>query len=173
MSRLLPILFAAFALAGCATDETPKHTPAIHIEPSTPGRYSNVDIQMPVSGARSSVNPQPVVPEGNFDATEVLEVGDPLLRRLALLVMVDGKAASELYKLTLRADAQGKRLFLFVADKPVGVHVIEGPINGGNIFFDIEVPGETREARDKAIRKLCTDINASIVTIRRLKEKKK
>ena len=164
---------AALVLAGCTSDEDAKHTknyPAIHIEPSDAYRGGSREIEMPESGLRFNIIGRPVVPEGNFMATGVFEVGPNDMRRNALLVQVDTKAAGELYALSGKAN--GKRLFLLVGDRPMGVHLINETVRDGDIFFDVEVPGATRAEKDKALFKLSLELNEAIIKIRKEKADK-
>lgn len=165
-------LVAALTLAGCASDDakTAKNYPAIHVEPSDSYRGGSREIEMPESGLRFQIIGRPVVPEGNFMATGVFEVGPNDMRRNALLVQVDSKAAGELY--TLTGKAKGKRLFLLVGDRPVGVHLVSQPVRDGDIFFDVEVPGATRAEKDKAIFALSQELNEAILKIRKEKADK-
>lgn len=171
MRRLLPALFAALALAGCSSgDDAPEHAPTIHVETADSSRLFGRTVEMPVSGLRYAIIAQPVVPEGNFISTEVYEVGEAQLRRKALLVQVDPKAAANLY--TISTKAIDKRFFLLVDDKPVGVHLIVEPVRGGDIFFDVETPGADSAARDKAVFALRDRLNEAILKIRKAKQKK-
>jgi hypothetical protein len=176
MKKLFRTAFAfvaALALAGCSTDDETNHAksyPAIHIEPSDAYRGGSREIEMPESGLRFNIIGRPVVPEGNFMATGVFEVGPNDLRRNALLVQVDAKAAGELYALSGKAN--GKRLFLLVGDRPVGVHLIDSTVRDGDVFFDVEMPGATRLEKDKALFKLSADLNEAILKIRKEKAEK-
>ena len=168
---LLPLLAVVAALTGCSSrDDEPTHVPAIHIEAADSSRLFGREIELPLTGLRFPIIAQPVVPEGNFMATEVYEVGESQLRRKALLVQVDPKAAANLYSVTTKA--RDKRLFLLVNDKPVGVHLIADPVRGGDVFFDIELPAGTAAERDKAMFALRDDLNDSILKIRKAKQKK-
>lgn len=171
MRRLLFPLLATLALAGCSSkDDEPAHVPTIHIEASESSRLFGREIEMPVSKQRCPIIAQPVVPEGNFLATEIYEVGDPLMRRKVLLVQIDGKAAANVYNITMKA--RDKRLFLMVNNEPVGFHLVADPVRGGDIFFDLEIPAETGVDHDRAVEKLRNDLNESILKIRKAKEKK-
>lgn len=164
---------AALTLAGCSFDDDAnleKFYPAIHIEPSNSYRGGSREIEMPETGLRFNIIGRPVVPEGNFMATGVYEVGPNDMRRNALLVQVDGKAAGEIFALSGKAN--GKRLFLLVGDRPVGVHLINDTVRDGDIFFDVEVPGATRAEKDKALFRLSSDLNAAILKIRKEKAEK-
>ncbi len=175
MRRLLTAALAAISLAavGCSSDdEEPrtKHTPALHIEAVEASRWGSRRITMPQTGLRYDIVGAPVVPEGNFIATGVYEVGPPDMRRNALLVQVDNKGAGEIYAMSGKAN--GKRLFLLVDDMPVGVRLIDGPMRGGDIFFDVEVPGASKAERDQALFKLSDDLNEAILKVREEKEAK-
>lgn len=166
-------LVAALVLAGCTSDDDAKRAkyyPSIHIEPSDVYRGGSRQIEMPETGLRFNIIGRPVVPEGNFMGTGVFEVGPNDMRRNALLVQVDSKAAGEIYALSGKAN--GKRLFLLVGDRPVGVHLINETVRDGDIFFDVEVPGATRAEKDKALFKLSLDLNEAIVKIRKEKAEK-
>ncbi len=166
-------LLAALALAGCSSSDdakTSKNYPAIHIEPSDSFSGGSREIEMPESGLRFNIIGRPIVPEGNFMSTGVFEVGPNDMRRNALLVQVDGKAAGDIYALSGKAN--GKRLFLLVGDRPVGVHLINDTVRDGDIFFDIEAPGATRAEKDKALFKLSADLNEAILKVRKEKAEK-
>ena len=128
---------------------------------------------MPVTGLRYNIIGRPVVPEGNFLATGVYEVGPPDLRRNALLVQLDRKASNELYAIS-GDEARGASgsSWQLVGDRPVGVHRITGSLSDGNIFFDVEIPGASKAEQDKALFKLSNDLNETILKIRGRKESK-
>lgn len=173
MKNLLQCAFAAVALVsfvGCSSDEL-EHTenyPAIHIEPSDNYRGPAANITMPVTGLSFRAIGMPVVPEGNFLAASVMEVGPPDMRREVIFLQLDDRAAAALYKMSVKAN--GKRLFLFIGDNPVGVHLINGPIRSGDIFFDVEVPGETEVEKHQEIHKLRARLNEAILEVRKSKE---
>lgn len=168
---LAPVAALVLTLAGCSSDsEKEKHlSPTIHIEAPDNGFVGSSGIAMPVTGIQFRILNRPVVPEGNFMATGVFTVGPADMRRNVLLVQVDNRAGDALY--TMTGKARGKRLFLLVDDRPVGVHFVDNPVDK-NIFFDVEVPGKTRAEQDNALRDLSDKLNEAILKIRKEKEQK-
>lgn len=161
---------AAVLLGGCASDEQPDYQPLIFYEalPSTPSSMK-ADITLPVSGLKYSIIKLPQIPDQNFLATYIYEVGPPEARTPVLLVRLDAAAAKKLYHHTLVA--KGTRLFLAVNGRFVGVHYIQDAIPNGDVFFYVELSNKDPNEFVEKLQKLKRDLNASILIIRKNRAK--
>lgn len=97
--------------------------------------------------------------------TEVVEIGEPGLRLVCLLVQVNRKAARNIMEVSRHA--KGKSFVLVVNDQAVGIMPISEPIVDGNLFFTVEQKGKTNK---QAAIDLSKDLNASILAIRKSQE---
>jgi preprotein translocase subunit SecD len=134
-------------LAGCASKPTDTRADVvarflIEADASQPA----INVVLPVSGVAVRVRPKPVVTE--FDIIQVAEA-DVDLGRCALF-RLSASAGRDVYRLT--AANINRRLVLVMNGQPIGVRVIDRPIEGGLLFIFLEVP-------DASLRQLVDDLN--------------
>ena len=91
-------------------------------------------LTLPQSGVRLSVNPQPVITEGDIMNVELVQVD----LGKCLLVQLTPSAARDFYRLSITH--QGRRLVLMVDGKALGARRLDGPIMNGVVYVFIEVP---------------------------------
>jgi hypothetical protein len=140
MSRRLPVpgsllalAFATVTLAGCGS--APKvrdYTPVavrFHLE-STTG--DGAPIALPQSGVGVTLNPKPVLTEGDVVGVELVRVD----LGLCLLFQLTPAAARDFYRLSVTH--QGRRLVLLLDDAPAGARRLDGPIANGAIYMFVE-----------------------------------
>ena len=99
-------------------------------------REAFATVTLPISGVQIAVNAKPVITE--FDYTGVSLAQSDLGKFLVFSLTTD--AARDLYRFT--GNNQGKRLVLFINDKPVGARVIDGAFNTGSIAVFAALPEE-------------------------------
>ena len=99
-------------------------------------REAFATVTLPVSGVQIAVNNKPIVTE--FDYTGVSLAQSDLGKFLVFNLTAD--AARDVYRVT--GSNQGKRLVLFINDKPVGARMIDGAFNTGSIAVFAALPEE-------------------------------
>ena len=99
-------------------------------------REAFATVTLPISGVQIAVNAKPIVTE--FDYTGVSSAQSELGKFLVFSLTAD--AARDVYRVT--GNNQGKRLVLFINDKPVGARVIDGAFNTGSIAVFAALPEE-------------------------------
>lgn len=105
------------------------------IEANEREAYSTVTL--PISGVQIAVNNKPIISE--FDYTGVSLAQSDLGRFLVFSLTAD--AARDVYRVT--GSNQGKRLVLFINNRPVGARMIDGAFNTGSIAVFAALPEET------------------------------
>jgi hypothetical protein len=91
-------------------------------------------LMLPHSEVRLSVNPQPVITEGDIINVELVQVD----LGKCLLVQLTPSASRDFFRLT--ATHQGRRLVLMVNGKALGARRIDGAITNGVVYVFAEVP---------------------------------
>ena len=155
MTRWFLPLLAGLLLAGCASKPRVPPESIVRVRFMLEAADNrSLSLELPRSGVRIAVNPQPVVTE--FDVIEAavakVELGRCLMFRLT------PSATRDLYRLT--GTNQGRRLVLTVDGNPLGARRIEAPIADGTIFVFAELP-------DEALAKLVEDVRASSAELQR------
>ena len=105
------------------------------IEANEREAYSTVTL--PISGVQIAVNNKPIISE--FDYTGVSLAQSDLGKFLVFNLTAD--AARDVYRVT--GSNQGKRLVLFINNRPVGARMIDGAFNTGSIAVFAALPEET------------------------------
>lgn len=89
-------------------------------------------VTLPVSGITIPVMTKELTLAEDLMNTEVVEIGEPGLRLVCLLVQVNRKAARNIMEVSRHA--KGKSFVLVVNDQAVGIMPISEPIVDGNLF---------------------------------------
>jgi len=121
--------------AGCTSRAAPKdYTPVVARFFLEAGAGDGVPLTLPQSGVKVTVNPKPVIAEGDIGNVELVRVdlGECLLFQLA------PSALRDFYRLTVTH--QGRRLVLMLDGQAVGARRIDGPITNGALFVFVERP---------------------------------
>lgn len=129
------VLTAAWFSGGCATSKPKDYTPVtarFFLESSTTS--DGTPLMLPQSGVRMTVNPKPVITEGDIINVELVQVD----LGKALLVQLSPSASRDFYRLSVTH--QGRRLVFLVAGNPIGARRIDGPIINGVVYVFIEIP---------------------------------
>ena len=135
---LVLTLAALFALVGCNTSTKKKDfIPTVarfYLEAKEGDAFASVTL--PVSGVQIAVNNKPMVTEYDFTRVELAQsdLGQFMVFSLT------GDAARDLYRTT--GTNQGKRLVLFINDKPVGARMIDRAFNTGTIAVFAALPDD-------------------------------
>lgn len=140
--RFLSVLVSIIALlaaVGCNTSSKKKDydTMVARFLIEADEREAFATVTLPVSGVQIAVNNKPIVTE--FDYTGVSLAQSDLGKFLVFNLTAD--AARDVYRVT--GSNQGKRLVLFINDKPVGARMIDGAFNTGSIAVFAALPEET------------------------------
>jgi hypothetical protein len=156
MMRLLAgLMILVLGLSGCRTTAASAAArgpvPRFFLEAAEP---SVLTVTLPRSGVRLSVNPQPVITEGDIVDVALAQVD--LGKCLAF--QVSPAASRDLYRLT--GSHQGRRLVLVVDGAPLGARRIDGPLADGIVFVFVEVA-------DELLPKLVEDLRKSSAATQR------
>jgi hypothetical protein len=138
LSVILVLTFAAlFAAAGCNSSKKKDFVPTVarfYLEAKEGDAFASVTL--PVSGVQVAVNNKPIVTEYDFTSVELAQSD---LGRF-MIFSLTGEAARDIYRTT--GSNQGKRLVLFINDKPVGARMIDRAFNSGSIAVFAALPEE-------------------------------
>jgi hypothetical protein len=158
LSVIFLTLAALFAVAGCNTSTKKKDfTPTVarfYMEAKEGDAYAPVTL--PVSGVQIAVNNKPTVTEYDFTRVELAQ--SDLGRFIVFSLTAD--ATRDVYRTT--GNNQGKRLVLFVNDKPVGARMITGAFNTGTIAVFAALPDETLPELVKNLNGTSVDLQEKI-----------
>jgi len=163
LSVFLVLAFAAlFAGSGCNTSTKKKDfVPTVarfYLEATEGDAFASVTL--PVSGVQIAVNNKPIVTEYDFTGVDLAQSD---LGRF-LVFSLTGEAARDVYRTT--GNNQGKRLVLFINDKPVGARMINGAFNTGTIAVFAALP-------DEVLPELVKNLNGTSVDLQKKIEKAK
>lgn len=126
--------FAA-ALAGCATSAPPKdYTPVVARFFLEAAGDDGVPLTLPQSGVRITVNPKPVIAEGDIGNVELVQVD----LGQCLFFQLTPSALRDFYRMTVTH--QARRLVLMLDGQPLGARRIDGPIANGSLLIFVERP---------------------------------
>lgn len=131
-------LAVALALAGCQSTATDDYDPIvaqfyIEVPPQVPG---STLAQLPRSGVQIVVSPRPVLGEADLRNVELVKVD------LGLCLMFEFTTESSRDLFRLSASNLGRRLVVTLNGKPFGARLLDGPIQGGQLFMFVELPDE-------------------------------
>ncbi len=161
-SFFIVILAALFAVAGCNTSTKKKDfDPTVarfFLEASERDAFASVTL--PVSGVQIAINNKPVVTEYDFSGVQLAQSD---LGKFLVFILT-GDAARDVYRVT--GNNQGKRLVLFINDKPVGARMIDRAFNTNSIAVFAAIPEEL-------LPELVKNLNATSVDIQKQLEKAK
>ncbi|MFA6959749.1 MAG: hypothetical protein WC205_03245 [Opitutaceae bacterium] len=156
------VVCACLVVAGCNTSTKKKDfdvtVARFVIEASVGDAFASVTL--PVSGVQIAVNNKPVVTE--FDYVGVKLARSDLGQFMVFILTPE--AARDVYRIT--ASNQGKRLVLFINDKPVGARMIDRPFNTGAIEVFAAIP-------DDLLAPLVKNLNATSEDLQKQLEKAK
>jgi hypothetical protein len=142
-------------LAGCSSAPAPKdYTPVsarFHLESSS---GDGTPLTLPQSGVRVTVNPQPVIVEGDIINVELVQVE----LGKCLLFQLTPSATRDFYRMSVTH--QGRRLVLLVDGMALGARRIDGAITNGAVFVFVELP-------ETALPALVDNLKKSAVAMQR------
>ena len=148
---------AAIGLSGCASKPPPRdYTPVairFHLE-SNDG--DGAPVMLPQSRVSLTVNPKPVLTEGDIVLVELVQVD---LGR-CLMFQLSPAATRDFYRLSVTH--QGRRMVLMLDDTAMGARRIDGPITNGVVFMFIERPDESLPAIVENLRKSTAAVQREI-----------
>jgi hypothetical protein len=93
-------------------------------------------ITLPRSGVHLTVNPKPVITEGDIVNVELVKVD----LGLCLLFQLTPAGVRDFYRMSV--SHQGRRIALVVEGVALGARIIDGPVTNGVIFVFAELPDE-------------------------------
>jgi hypothetical protein len=168
---LLRSFFFALGLAGLlgckSNDFSHDSFGSVFLEaPESTSSAMRIEVHLAVSGLKLYVLPKALVQAEEILATDVVEAGDPDLRQRFLLVQIDRDSASKIMEYSNKAI--GKHFIFVVNEDTVGIMPIEQQIVDGNLLFHVEQKGMSN---DEAAVALSKKLNATILKLRKLKEK--
>ena len=146
-----PILYVLSALlftallssTGCRKDRSvieDAAVPRLHLEVrGGPGTGGVTNIRMPISGSNLSVMQEPLVSEFEITNIELVQVE----LGYAVLIQMSEMASRRLYRASV--ERHGSRVALIVSGVPVGLRLLDGPIQDGNFFTFVELDDEQTE----------------------------
>ena len=156
------LLAAAFAVTGCKSSTKKKDfnvtVARFYMEAAEGDAFASVTL--PVSGVQIAINSKPVVTEYDFAGVQVAE--SDLGKFLVFTLTND--ATRDVYRVT--GANQGRRLVLFINDKPVGARIIDRAFNTGAISVFAAIP-------DELLVTLAKDMNDTSIDIQKQIEKEK
>lgn len=135
----LPLLALAGAWAlvfsGCQTKVTPKdYTPTVARFFLESASGDGTPLTLPQSEVRVTVNPKPVIAEGDISSVELVQVD----LGKCLLFQLTPAAVRDFYRMSV--SHQGRRLVLVIDNTALGARRIDGPITNGVLFVFVERP---------------------------------
>ncbi|MDF3056069.1 MAG: hypothetical protein K0R17_284 [Rariglobus sp.] len=159
ISCLFISVVAAFvAVVGCNTSTKKKdHATTVarfFLEASEGDAFASVTL--PVSGVKIAINNKPVITEYDFTGVQLAESD---LGKF-LVFSLTGDAARDVYRVT--GTNQGKRLVLFINDKPVGARIIDKVFNTGAISVFAAIPEELLPELTKNLNATSADIQEQL-----------
>ncbi len=157
----LVVLVTLLAVAGCSSSKKKNYDTTVarfFMEASEGDAFASVTL--PVSGVQIAINNKPVVTEYDFTGVQLAESD---LGKF-LVFSLTGSATRDVYRIT--GTNQGKRLVLFINDKPVGARPIDRVFNTGAIAVFVALPEDLLPA-------LVKNLNATSMDLQEQMEKAK
>ena len=147
IASILTVAWIA-ALGGCHSapkvrDYTPMEV-RFYLEAS-PG--DGTPLTLPQSGVHVSVNPKPVITEGDIANVELVKVD----LGLCLLFQLTPASVRDLYRMSVTH--QGRRLLLMIDGAAIGARTIDGPVINGVIYVFVEVADSVLPALVENLKK--------------------
>jgi hypothetical protein len=162
-SIFIAALAALLVGAGCSTSKKKKDydttVARFFLEASEGDGFASVTL--PVSGVQIAVNNKPVLTEYDFTGVQLAQSD---LGKF-LVFSLTGDAARDVYRVT--GSNQGKRLVLFINDKPVGARMIDRAFNMGSIAVFAALPEELLPELVKNLNSTSLDIQEKIEKAKR------
>ncbi|MBL9213772.1 MAG: hypothetical protein JNL92_25125 [Opitutaceae bacterium] len=126
---------AGILLAGCSSAPPPKdYTPVVARFFLESASGDGTPLTLPQSGVRVTVNPKPVIAEGDVINVELVQVD----LGKCLLFQLSTSAVRDFYRMTVTH--QGRRLVMVLDGEAVGARRIDGPITNGVLYVFVERP---------------------------------
>jgi hypothetical protein len=161
MKRLVFLLLAASVLvSGCATKAPRDYTPTLARFFLEAAGTAGTPVVLPQSGVHMTVNPTPVLTEGDIVNAELVQVD----LGKCLMFQLSPAATRDFYRLSVTH--QGRRLVLAVNGSPIGARRIDGAIANGAVFVFVEMP-------DTELPKLVENLKKSSAALQREIARKK
>lgn len=91
-------------------------------------------LTLPKSGVNVSVNPKPVITEGDIANVELVKVD----LGLCLLFQLSPRTVRDFYRISVAH--QGRRLVLILDGVAIGARTIDGPVTNGVVYVFVELP---------------------------------
>lgn len=159
---LVIALGALFAAVGCNSSTKKKNfdvtVARFFLEANDGETFASATL--PVSGVQIAINSKPIVTEYDFTGVQIAE--SDLGKFLVFNLTSD--ATRDVYRIT--GNNQGKRLVLFINDRPVGARIIDRPFNTGAISVFAAIP-------DDLLKELAKNMNETSIDIQKQIEKAK
>ena len=120
--------------AGCHSAKQPRdYTPTSARFFLESGSGDGTPVALPQSGVRLTVNPKPVIAEGDIANVDLVQVD----LGKCLLFQLTPSAARDFYRLSVAH--QGRRLVLVIDGTTLGARRIDGAITNGAVFVFVEL----------------------------------
>ena len=104
-------------------------------------------LTLPQSGVHVSVNPKPVITEGDIVNVELVKVD----LGLCLLFQLTPATVRDFYRMSV--SHQGRRLVLLVDGVAIGARTIDGPVTNGVVYVFVELPDAALPALVENLKK--------------------
>lgn len=120
---------------GCQSTSAPKdYTPLVARFFLESASGDGTPLTLPQSGVRVTVNPKPVIAEGDIVNVDLVQVD----LGKCLLFQLTPTATRDFYRMSVTH--QGRRLVVVINDSALGARRMDGVITNGTIFVFVEVP---------------------------------
>ena len=131
----LPALALAAAWGGCHTAPPPRdYTPTLARFYLEAASGDGTPVTLPRSGVNLTLNPKPVITEGDIVNVELVKVD----LGLCLLFQLTPSGVRDFYRMSVTH--QGRRIALIVDGVALGARTIDGAVTNGVIYVFVELP---------------------------------
>jgi hypothetical protein len=131
---VLVFVGAMLGWSGCQSAAPKNYTPVTARFFLESASAAGTPLTLPQSGVRVTVNPKPVLVEGDIANVELVQVD----LGKCLLFQLTPAATRDFYRLSVTH--HGRRLVLMVDNQPLGARRIDGAITNGAVFVFVETP---------------------------------